>query len=104
MFLIAVNVVIEYLHMENFDYQKNRKELKDILINSPKGERGKILGEAKKTDEYKKAREFKIQTAKREENSPVLLNKQREKLGLQPRREKLSELSRENLQALQRRL
>lgn len=83
--------------MENFEFQQYRDNLAEKLKDSPKEERKEILDQAKSTEEYQKARMFKIESAKKHQEELEQLQIQREKLGIKPESEKLSEISRENL-------
>jgi len=86
--------------MGNFNFEEYRKNLADQLKEAPKEKRKEILSEAQETAEYKKARTYKIESIKRQEKELELLQIQREKLGLRPEGEKLSEISKENLEKI----
>ena len=86
--------------MGDFSFEEYRKNLAEQLGDAPKEKRREILDEAQKTAEYQKARTLKIESIKRQEKELELLQSTREKIGLRPESEKLSEISRENLERL----
>lgn len=90
----------ENLNMPDFNFEEYRKNLAEQLDDAPKEKRREILNEAQKTAEYQKARTLKIESIKRREKELELLQSTREKIGLGPETEKLSEISKENIERL----